>query len=56
MSDERILELSRYFEESTLPCGCVFLGSERSEVCVDHEVLCLRTPSRISYLRQPHEF
>jgi hypothetical protein len=36
MTDERRAELLRYFEPRGTVCGCVFLGSERAEVCGLH--------------------
>lgn len=37
MSQERQAELRRYLNEESCPCGCVFLGSERSQVCFQHD-------------------
>jgi len=39
MSAERSRELRAYFAPQELPCGCVYLGSERAAVCEAHDLL-----------------
>lgn len=39
MTAAREAELRRYFEPMTMPCGCVWLGKERSEWCAAHNKL-----------------
>lgn len=37
MTEERYNELRPYFTPEIVPCGCVWLGSERVEICEAHE-------------------